>query len=244
MLESIGGFRHHQPTHAGFRQCRKRFVEVFGTWTLHHHQLKPQQTEPLFSGPYQRSERWVSAVRKKHAHSRQARRGLLEECQPFAGQVDVNILHSSDISIRLGQIRHHARSLKITTIRTYRYRLGHALYLLRGPCARDQEDVDVELHQLLSKAWNLIRVSSGVSAFHHDVLPLDPAEISHGFPEQASTRATHWRIRKVDDADFGNFPFRLRLGGKRRGEEASTQSGEECSPIHRAPSSNFLRAVS
>src|SRR5215813_10477055 len=227
MLVGKGGFRHHQPTHAGFRQCRKRFDEVFGTGTLHHHQLKPQRPSHLFSGPYQRSHRWVSAVRKKHAHSRQARRGLLEECQPFAGQVDVNILHTSDISIRLGQIRHHARSLKITTVRTYRYRLGHALYLLRGPCARDHEDVDVELHQLLSKAWNLIRVSSGVSAFHHDVLPLDPAEFSHGVPEQASTRATHWRIRKVDDTDLGKLPSRLRLDSERRGEEAASKAGNE-----------------
>jgi hypothetical protein len=37
---------------------------------------------------------------------------------------------------------------------------------------------------------------------------------------------------EIDDADFGNRPFSLRLGGERRSEEAASHAREECAPVH------------
>jgi len=40
---------------------------------------------------------------------------------------------------------------------------------------------------------------------------------------------------EIDDADFGNRPFSLRLGGERRSEEAASQGVNEPASVHEEP---------
>jgi len=74
-------------------------------------------------------------------------------------------------------------------------------------------------------------IALGVSELDAEVLAFDVPQfaetLDHGFGEGRGAG-----IDGGKDTELDHPPQRLRLGGERRGEEASTQDGEEGSTLH------------
>ena len=102
--------------------------------------------------------------------------------------------------------------------------------VLRGLSARSgscDNDVRLEPHAVGNEGWKPLAPAIRGEVVDGDVLPIYIAQVSEALEERGKSgrlRRT-WIERK--DAQPGDLP-RLRLGGERRGEKATSQGAEEC----------------
>jgi hypothetical protein len=93
-------------------------------------------------------------------------------------------------------------------------------------------DINPETHELGREVRKTIDVAVRKAIVDDDVLALDPAQVA-----QPALECVGHTLRRVargngEVADSVHPPHRLGLGGKRRGEEAERDAGDECPPIH------------
>ena len=72
----------------------------------------------------------------------------------------------------------------------------------------------------------------GRSVLDDDVLSLDVPEFPQPLSEGIEVGSVHRRGRCLQHTDPIHLPRRLGLGGERRGEESTSQSAEERSPVY------------
>src|SRR5499427_5728568 len=105
-------------------------------------------------------------------------------------------------------------------------RRRHALI---DPC---EDDVDLELHKLGCRRLDQVRLVVCRSVYEHIVASLDIPELAKCLLEFLDVRRHPCRTHQADVPDLVNFANFLRLGGERRGEQATGQAGDERTPLH------------
>jgi hypothetical protein len=101
------------------------------------------------------------------------------------------------------------------------------------PRRPDNHNVHLGAHQLDDQLGVDLGLAVSVSVFNGNVLAVDVAEIAEPLPECRDVRLV-WRRRFRWDqhADPGDLLRRLRLAGKRPGEEAEGDRADERATVH------------
>jgi len=95
--------------------------------------------------------------------------------------------------------------------------------------AAGQDDVDLEADELRGQRGQPPQVTSSKALLDDQILPRHPAQATDAEPERRDPSA---RISRRQHPDAIHSPRLLRLGGERRGEDATSQGAEECASVH------------
>src|ERR1700730_1343829 len=93
------------------------------------------------------------------------------------------------------------------------------------------DDINLEGNQFGRKSGKALRLPLGISVFDHDVAALDVTEVTQSLEEGLVSMGASGPVERqiAYASDLGGL---LRLGGERRGEQAASQTSEECPAIH------------
>ena len=148
------------------------------------------------------------------AHPRESWHSLSQQLQPFGGQIDDDDAHAGDVPAWLGDASHKPEADGIgDTSKDDGDRLGRVLGRPGRWRANRHDRVDLEAHQVGSKAWRELVLSRRVAALKGPILPFHPPKVVQRFRESLSgglrgrPRREGWRLIQ-EESDAGDLPPR------------------------------------